>query len=680
MLLPVFALLLGAATITRVAIALEADVLQKALPLFAHGVVLDAAVSVIVLAPIALAIALGGGSFLRRAWFRHTLVTTVVAAAIFGSFVEYFFFEEFNARFNHVALDYLLFPGEVIGNVWESYPLPLYVVLALAGGVAASRLVNRGLGAQDFPTGTLGARLGSAGAVLLACTLALAMLRVLPPTHAADRRVNEVASNGLVQLARAFHTAGLDYESYYRTVGEGKRAEIACLTLGWPSADDAQRTFPAVERRDRPLDVVVILGESFGSEFVGRLGGRHPCAPGLERWADRGLFLTNVVPTGNRTVRGLEGVLCSFVPLPGDSIWKRSESEGTATIARVLGDQGYRTEFLYGGDGAFDRMRSFALKNGWNAFFEDSVLGDSSYPKNAFRTIWGVADETLFEKLIERQRLAHDAGVPFFGTALTVSNHKPFLTPDGPAPGLRPDKLKKEALASFVLLAASFAAWRIFAARSRGRVIAAFVVAWVGFGACAWTIAQPRGSRTAAVRYADRALAQYFDRARAEGLLDHTVVLFVGDHGARVYGSEEIPTASYRVPALFLAPDAKYVGKTISRLCSQIDLAPTLLSLAGVDYVAPFFGKDLLKQDPDGPGRAYVIHNRNIGLLTDTTLTVLGLQKSTTCYARSDRSSDSFERVECDRRTEGRADAAAAVFQCASSLYESGRYRVLDAP
>lgn len=680
-----WAILVAVGGVTRIAIGIRGGLASEHVEfarVLALGFGFDALVAVVMLTPIAFVLAyIGGGAPKPR--LRFALLTAFAAASIFGGFVEYFFFDEFDARFNHVALDYVLFPGEVAGNVWESYPVPLYVGLALLVGSGLAYFAQRFVGRSIAPSAATPTRwrvlhsmsaLGVGGA-------ALAVLVAIPQRESGNRSHDEVSSNGLVQLARAFTTAGLDYESYYRALPPAELAARAREEVGFPASDTPVKTFRAVEQRAKPLDVVVILGESFGSEFVGRLGGSKPCAPGLERWADRGMLLTNLIATGNRTVRGLEGVLCSFVPLPGDSIWKRDKSENVASIARVLKEKGYRTEFVYGGDGAFDGMRSFALRNGWDEFREDSLVGASSYPDDAFRTIWGVDDETMFTELLGRQKAAAKDGVPFFGTALTVSNHKPFLTPDTQSTGLRGDKLIAAAWPGAVLLALSALAWRFLAKPGRrARVASIAAVVWIAFAIFAWTKVQPRDSRENAVRYADRALAEYLDRAQAEGLLDHTVVLFVGDHGARVYGSEEIPAASYRVPALFVAPDARYHGRTIPRLASQVDLAPTLLSLAGIDYAAPFFGEDLLATDPEGPGRAWLIHNRNIGLLTDTELTVLGLRGSTTHYRRAGRDTDDFERVVEDVDLARNADRAAAVFQTASILYESRRYRLPHVP
>ncbi|NOT31442.1 MAG: LTA synthase family protein [Planctomycetes bacterium] len=372
--------------------------------------------------------------------------------------------------------------------------------------------------------------------------------------------------------------------------------------------------------------MIVILEESFGSEFVGVLGhgvlgkAERVLTPHFDRWAREGLLLTQLVPTGNRTVRGLEGVLASFVPLPGDAILRRKKSEDVATLARVFRARGFHTAFLYGGRMLFDGMSTFLAHNGW-----EEMIENSDYPSDAFTTAWGAADEYVFDALLARQEAARAQGEKLFATLLTVSNHKPYDVP-----------LQDEHVASV--------------RKGRGRAVA----------------------------YADFCIGRYLERARAAGLLEETLVLIVGDHGARVYGSADIPAASYRVPALFLSPEPAWHGQTIERLCSQIDLAPTLLSLAGIAVEAPFFGQDLLGLPPEG-GRAFLQHNRDVGILTDTELVVLGLQKSSAFYARSGKASDDFRRLEEHEVTAAQRELAldaAAVFQTAQELYDTRSYRL----
>lgn len=640
------------------------------------GLLNDLLVITVQLLPVVCWLALSGGGSLRHAWWRYVFLTVICGGLLFGIAVEYSFWSEFTSRFNHIAIDYLLFPGEVATNIWQSYNVPAFVAAAGLLGAALAWPLHQWLRDAEFTPLPWPRRLLTAGGALLVAALAVFIANILPAQPFGERARDEVAANSHVQLVRAFATAHLSYEQYYHTLPTDRAAALADAEFARRQSGDVQRTFTAAVRRDRPLDVVVVLEESLGSEFVGRLGGRKPSTPGFDRWCERGTLLTNLVANGNRTVRGLEGVLCSFLPLPGDSVWKRSKSENVATIAQVLRGHGYRSEFFYGGAGIFDGMKPFALANGWERFIEDGVVS-SDFPPEVFRTAWGVADGYVFDRLLEHQRSARAEGVPFFGTLLTTSNHKPFLTPN--TRGLKVSSDKAWRMAGTACgIAVVMILLVIFVGRHIGRVqlgVMGFLVLAI-YGIWMGVKLQPKDSRENAVKYADQALAAYLDRADKEGFLEHTVLLVVGDHGARVYGSAEIPAASYRIPALLLAPDERFRGTTIDSLTSQIDLVPTLLSIAGIDYRAPFLGRDLLLPSATD-GRAWLIHNRDVGLLTDHDLVVLGLRKSITWYRRSGRDSDAFLEVpESAVTPEQRAlaERAAAGFQEASRLYESRSY------
>jgi len=70
---------------------------------------------------------------------------------------------------------------------------------------------------------------------------------------------------------------------------------------------------------------------------------------------------------------------------------------------------------------------------------------------------------------------------------------------------------------------------------------------------------------------------------------DSTLFVFLGDHGARVYGSDQIPLMSYEIPVLFYSPTLTPNGETCEALGSQMDIAPTILDNLGVDYNSEFF-------------------------------------------------------------------------------------------
>jgi len=49
-----------------------------------------------------------------------------------GAASEWFFWTEFSSRFNFIAVDYLIYTHEVIGNIRESYPIG-WILGALGG-------------------------------------------------------------------------------------------------------------------------------------------------------------------------------------------------------------------------------------------------------------------------------------------------------------------------------------------------------------------------------------------------------------------------------------------------------------------------------------------------------------------------------------------------------------------
>ncbi|MFM7297756.1 MAG: LTA synthase family protein, partial [Planctomycetota bacterium] len=618
---------LATGALLRITLTLESQSSWTGLPFsLAYGALSDIAVAFVLLAPLALLLWLLPARWLARPAFRHGLLALISVGIAFEAFVEYFFFEEFNARFNNIAVDYVLFPDEVMGNVFESYNVPLWTGLALALGILATLLVaplHRQLAAQPRPWRE---RFSAMGQVLGVATLSTVVLVALPRETRANRIESEIAACGPVQLWRAFWTAELDYPLYYRTLPRAEARARAASVLGFPApAQSELESRPANFRLQREVaagpgarrmpQVVVVVEESLGSDFVGALGGEKNCTPRLDALVPDGLLLRHLVANGNRTVRGLEGVLCSFVPLPGDSIVKRPKSEGVTTLATVFAHAGYDTAFFYGGFGVFDHMKPFALGAGYVEFVEQSDM-----PDDAFTTIWGAADESIFDQLVARQLRQREQGRPFFATLLSVSNHKPYRVPEGR-------------------------------------------VEW------------PAGkspNRELAVRYADWSVGHYVELLRQHGLAEDTLVLVVGDHGARVYGKEEIPTHSYRIPALFLGVEPALRGRSLERLCSQIDLAPTLLELAGLRAKVPFLGTSLLGLPDDG-GRAFVHHNRDIGILKDDALVVLQLQKGLAFYERSGRAEHDFRRIEpsaASPRLRALADDAAAVFGTAYDLYQ----------
>ncbi len=551
------------------------------------------------------------------------------AVQVFLLFTEFYFFEEFRSRFNTVAVDYLLYPDEVVGNIRESYPL--FTIIAICGAIALAWVLLafwmfRGMWTQTVPSKSRFLRF--AGVAALAVAL-LFTVRMEGTQFSRDRTLNEIANNGSISFVNAAITRNLDYAANFRTLPRDEAFARTRTILASPKSTFVGDQYSLLRQvagdpKKPKLNVVLLLEEALGSEFWGSLGRANTLTPEMDKLAtEEGILFTNIYASGNRTVRGFEGVFSSFPPLPGDSIVKRDRSENVESLARILKRDGYNTLFLYGGRGLFDGMRSYALENGWDRFIEQK-----DFEKPTFSTIWGVCDEDLYARSIEEFRKLNEAGKPFFGTLLTVSNHKPYTYPRGRIPD-DPEK--------------------------------------------------PKPTRQKAVKYTDWALGQFFQAAKKEAFWTNTIFVVVADHGARVYGAQEVPIFSYEIPLVILGPAVVKAPQRIGTLGNSLDVGPTLLGLLGRPYETLFFGRDLLNDPPDY-AHALLNHNRSIGMYADARMVILGLQKSIRYYDGDPKitklkpiDSPTPEFLELEKN-------ATALFQVADELYMNRKYRIDGVP
>ncbi|HXH07091.1 MAG TPA: LTA synthase family protein [Vicinamibacterales bacterium] len=612
------------ATATRVALvvanaaALEAP-WRDAAPILGIGLVYDLAAALYLLAPFACYLWLVPERVFRTRAHR-ALLAAATAASFFGMLylapVEWFFFEEFNARFNQVAVDYLVSPREVFVNIWESYPVAAALAIVAAATLAAFLPVA--------PALVRSLRRPTPFASRTAFALVLAAL--LAPLHfgldasrgqfSHNRIANELAQDGPYSFfAAALNSKDLDYRHFYAAADGPEAAARLRRFVDAPNVEFIQGAPSPIARRvhyagaPRPLHVVVLLQESLGAEFVGAYGDTRGLTPNIDRLAAGGIVFRHTYATGTRTVRGMEAVTASFPPVPAESIVKRRGNESLFNWAEVMRAAGYSPTFLYGGFGTFDNMNYYFGHNGYRVI--DRL--DMDAPK--FANIWGVSDEDLFRNAVRVFDEQHARGERIFSVVMSTSNHKPFTFPDG-VPG----------------------------------------------------VPAAGGGRLAGIRYADYAIGRFIDAARARPWFRDTVFVVVADHGARVYGREDIPLRTYEIPFIVYAP-AHFAPRRVDTLTSQLDVAPTVLGLLGISHDSMFFGSDVLAA-PSGRRLVPLIHNRDIGLYDGEQLTVLHFRKATGAYAY-DRAADRQIAIAPDPE---RVRDAASVFATAYDLFVHRAY------
>ena len=311
----------------------------------------------------------------------------------FTAVSEHVFWTEFGVRFNFIAVDYLVYTTEVIGNIRESYPMPLLVAcITLAASVLTWWQLRR------MPRTTERPALRWRAATLAVWLLGVAGLLGATASRFADfssnQYANELARNGTYALFYAYDHNEIDYASFYATMPEAEahtllRAELSAphSTLVASEGGDPTHIVTAHIPEQRK-NVMLVVMESLSGAYMGALG--HPdfpagLTPNLDALAKDGLFFDHLYATGTRTVRGLEAVTLSLPPTPGQSILRRNGNEHLFSIADVFNDRGYHSQFLYGGHGAFDNMGYFYANNGFE------VVDRPTFAENEIRfaNAWG---------------------------------------------------------------------------------------------------------------------------------------------------------------------------------------------------------------------------------------------------------------------------------------------------
>jgi phosphoglycerol transferase MdoB-like AlkP superfamily enzyme len=169
-------------------------------------------------------------------------------------------------------------------------------------------------------------------------------------------------------------------------------------------------------------------------------------------------------------------------------------------------------------------------------------------------------------------------------------------------------------------------------------------------------------------------LGQFFEKAKSHAFFKETIFVVLGDHGARVYGADFIPIESYEIPLLIYSPFLIPNPKTINTLGCSMDLAPTILGLLGLEYKSTFYGRDLMHV-PANKGYALLQHDRNVGLLTDNRLVVLGTSKKSSLYSYEKKEGKFNPIQKIDLPGKELIYDAIAFYQTAYDLYSHGNYR-----
>lgn len=588
--------------------------------IFFIGLFYDVVVCSFFAIPVALYCWLMKDSWYQKKWQRIPLfilffiITLILVINVGG---EIIFWDEFNVRYNFIAVDYLIYTTEVIGNILESYNIPVIASVVVIVTIFAVFLVRKKLVASQEVSMRFKKR-----TLFFWCFMLLPVAGYFLSNNSIknisnNNYVNELGGNGIYEFGFAFWHNEIDYDKFYVTRSDTANIKILKNMLQAPNATFSSDPL-SIERQiksDSPehkWNVVLISVESYSGSYLKRFGNTDNITPYLDSLIPHGLWFDQFYASGTRTVRGLEALSMAIPPTPGQSIVRRPDNDDMFTMGSVLKSKGYEVNYIYGGNSFFDNMGDYFSGSGYN------VLDKRDIPDSLVHltTVWGVDDEASFNYTLKQCDRSFNSGKLFFNHIMTVSNHRPYVYPEG-------------------------------------------------------RIDIPPANQTypGAVKYTDYAINKFLKDAQTRPWFNNTLFVIVSDHCSKSAGKTDLPVNRYHIPCIIYAP--QLIKPVIEdRLVSQIDLAPTILGLMNLNYTSRFMGYDIYNMTA-GNERAFISTYQDMGYIRNGKMVILSPQQKVKMY-RPDFITGANTLI---GSSDSLINEAISWYQGASFLYRSGRYK-----
>lgn len=298
------------------------------------------------------------------------------------------------------------------------------------------------------------------------------------------------------------------------------------------------------KRTQKPLNVCLIILESFGKEYTGRNKAERPSyTPFLDSLANSGLYFSNFYAAGLKSMDAVPALLASIPALLNEPFIQHSASMTPLTsIAALLKKTGYESAFFHGADMGSMGFRPFLIRNGFDTYYSRQDFKASNVNQIGE---WGIHDEPFMQFALNQ---INQMKRPFLSTIFTLSSHHPYELPQH--------------------IGSQFAEGTIPIHKS--------------------------------IRYTDYALRKFFESAAQQPWFEETLFIITADHSSvnetPMYQS---PMGRYEIPLIFYSPTNLQKGE-YTKVGSQIDLMPSILDLIG--YPEPFIsqGRSLFDTSDQG--------------------------------------------------------------------------------
>jgi len=279
--------------------------------------------------------------------------------------------------------------------------------------------------------------------------------------------------------------------------------------------------------KQKPVNIVFILLESWSADLIASLGGEPGITPYFAELEKEGLLLTQMYANGHRSQQGISVLLSGFPPVPVHNITDDfSKYPHLNSIVRDLKTAGYSSAFYFGGDLTYGNIKSYIMAQQFDKVIDEHDL-PSSYPRGKL----SIPDQYLFEYQLHDTKNLKE---PFFSMIFTGSSHSPYDQP----------KIGEQ---------------------------------------LTWDVDELPYLNSA--KYSDFALGEYLKKVRHESWYPRTLFVLIADHSHKTYRQWDYNSAAYQhIPMLLWGEVVKeeYRGKQWHKMVSQVDVPATLLKQLGL--------------------------------------------------------------------------------------------------
>lgn len=304
----------------------------------------------------------------------------------------------------------------------------------------------------------------------------------------------------------------------------------------------AHRSLPSIPSNRRRPNIILVMVESFSANFVEASSPEGvPYTPVYNSLISKGLYIDRFYGNSVQTCKGQEAVLFSILPSSSGKLFVNYPDTSLVGFPSVLAAEGYRTVFFQGyHDLSFDNTRSGMMRAGFDTI---ETFKNFQLPEDRPHVWgWGAEDSVFYKRffnLLDREH-AKSPDKPVFAALATIGTHIP-------CDGMPAERAK--------------------------------------------LYPQPRNMKEKyanALHLSDAAFTDLFAMMQKRPWLDNTIVVITADHSfpMREHGIYNNEVCSYeesfRIPFLMIWDGVIPPERVRERPYSQMDIAPTLLSLAGV--------------------------------------------------------------------------------------------------